>query len=90
MTTTPEVKAAVERSALSEALGLFPSVIRCGEPWTATCQSVLDRAHAELTALKERANERDEAMKLVATKGAQIAKPPAFPVKAKRPTGVVP
>jgi tricorn protease len=32
----------------------------------------------------------DEAMKLVATKGAQIAKPPAFPVKAKRPTGVVP
>jgi tricorn protease len=32
----------------------------------------------------------DETMKLVATKGAQIAKPPAFPVKAKRPTGVVP
>ena len=32
----------------------------------------------------------DETMKLVGTNGAKIAKPPAFPVKAKRPTGVVP
>jgi tricorn protease len=32
----------------------------------------------------------EETLELVATKGAQIAKPPAFPVKAKRPTGVVP
>ena len=33
----------------------------------------------------------DEALKLVATKGVEAAKPPAaFPVKAKRPTGVVP
>jgi tricorn protease len=32
----------------------------------------------------------EETLKLVATKGAQIAKPPAFPVKSKRPTGVVP
>jgi len=32
----------------------------------------------------------DETLKLVATKGAQAAKPPAFPVKAKRPATVVP
>jgi tricorn protease len=32
----------------------------------------------------------EETLKLLATKGAQIAKPPAFPVKSKRPTGVVP
>jgi tricorn protease len=31
-----------------------------------------------------------EALDLVATKGIQAAKPPAFPVKAKRPTTVVP
>jgi len=32
----------------------------------------------------------DEALKLVATKGVEAAKTPAFPVKAKRPTTVVP
>ncbi len=32
----------------------------------------------------------EEALKLVATKNVQIAKPPAFPVKSKRPTAVVP
>jgi len=32
----------------------------------------------------------EETMKAVATKSPQIAKPPAFPVKAKRPTIVVP
>jgi len=32
----------------------------------------------------------DEALKLVATKGVEAAKTPAFPVKSKRPTTVVP
>jgi tricorn protease len=32
----------------------------------------------------------DEALKLVATKGVEAAKTPAFPVHAKRPTTVVP
>jgi hypothetical protein len=37
---------------LDEALGLFPSVIKCGEQWSATCQSALDGAKAELAALR--------------------------------------
>jgi hypothetical protein len=37
---------------LDEALGLFPSVIKCGENWSATCQAVLDEAKAELAALR--------------------------------------
>lgn len=38
-------------SAASEPLGLFPSVIKCGEPWTPTCQHVLDQARQAITAL---------------------------------------
>jgi hypothetical protein len=39
---------------LDEALGLFPSVIKSGEQWSPTCQSVLDEAKAELVALRAR------------------------------------
>jgi hypothetical protein len=39
-------------SKLDEALGLFPSVIKCGEQWSATCQAVLDGAKIELAALR--------------------------------------
>jgi hypothetical protein len=37
---------------LDEALGLFPSCIKSGENWSSTCQSVLDKAKAELAALR--------------------------------------
>jgi heterodisulfide reductase subunit C len=37
---------------LDEALGLFPSVIKCGEQWSPRCQSVLDAAKAELASLR--------------------------------------
>lgn len=37
---------------LDEALGLFPSVIKCGEQWSATCQAVLEAAKAELAELR--------------------------------------
>lgn len=37
---------------LDEALGLFPSVIKCGEQWSSTCQAVLEAAKAELAELR--------------------------------------
>lgn len=39
-------------SKLDEALGLFPSVIRCGEQWSPTCQAVLEAAKEELKELR--------------------------------------
>ena len=38
-------------SYIIEALGLFPSCIKSGEPWTETCEGVLRMARAELEAL---------------------------------------
>lgn len=46
----------MKTSALSTALGLFPSVIKSGEHWSAgtpgSCQSVLEEAQAELAAIR--------------------------------------
>lgn len=39
---------------LDEALGLFPSAIKCGDEWSPRCQSVLDEAKAELAAFRAR------------------------------------
>lgn len=47
-----EVAQTPRMSKLDEALGLFPSVIKCGEQWSPTCQAALEAAKAELAALR--------------------------------------
>lgn len=42
----------MKTSALSTALGLFPSAIKSGEAWSGRCQSVLEEAGAELIAIR--------------------------------------
>lgn len=46
-------------SAISEALGLFPSVIRSGEAWSPTCEATLTNARDALSRLAARALNTD-------------------------------
>jgi len=73
MTAIPDLDR--PRSSITDALGLFPSVIKSGEPWTGTCQTVLDGACAEYRTLKDRAlkaeAERDAAREALALRSSE-------------------